>query len=190
MLLGEREITVVDLVAAVLRRVGTEAERSTGAPPRTVVLTHPATWGPTRLAVLAEGADRAGLGTVRFVPEPVAAAAYLTGNLGEDLPDGRCLVVYDLGAGTFDVSAVRAVGAGFEVLASAGIGDVGGLDLDAAVVGLARDTVEATPAVWQRLDRPQTQPDQEARHQLWHGARAVKEQLSRHATGDLRPIRR
>ncbi|MFC4040659.1 Hsp70 family protein [Dactylosporangium siamense] len=184
-LLGEREITVVDLVAAVLRRVGTEAERSTGAPPRTVVLTHPATWGPTRLAVLAEGADRAGLGTVRFVPEPVAAAAYLTGSLGEQLPDGRCLVVYDLGAGTFDVSAVRAVGAGFEVLASAGIGDLGGLDLDAAVVGLARDTVGAT-FVWQRLDRPQTQPDQEARHQLWHGARAVKEQLSRHATGDLR----
>src|SRR5690242_659699 len=36
-LLGEREITVVDLVAAVLRRVGTEAERSTGASPRPVV---------------------------------------------------------------------------------------------------------------------------------------------------------
>ncbi|MEV4516710.1 Hsp70 family protein [Dactylosporangium sp. NPDC049525] len=185
-LLGEREITVVDLVAAVLRRVGTEAERSTGAPPRTVVLTHPATWGPTRLAVLAEGADRAGLGTVRFVSEPVAAAAYLTGDLGRDVPPGQCLVVYDLGAGTFDVSAVRATGAGFEVVASAGIADVGGLDLDAAVVGLARDTVDAGPAVWQRLDRPQTQPDQEARHQLWHGARAVKEQLSRHATGDLR----
>jgi hypothetical protein len=185
-LLGEREITVVDLVAAVLRRVGTEAERSTGTPPRTVVLTHPATWGPTRLAVLAEGADRAGLGTVRFVPEPVAAAAYLTGTLGRDVPPGQCLVVYDLGAGTFDVSAVRATGAAFEVVASAGIGDVGGLDLDAAVVGLARDTVDAGAAVWQRLDRPQTQPDQEARHQLWHGARAVKEQLSRHATGDLR----
>lgn len=185
-LLGEREVTVVDLVAAVLRRVAAEAERSTGGPPPAVVLTHPATWGPTRVAVLAEAAERAGLGAVRFVPEPVAAAAYLTGTLGKDLPPGRCLVVYDLGAGTFDVSAVRATGAGFEVVASAGIADVGGLDLDAAVVGLARDTVDAGPAVWQRLDRPQTQPDQEARHQLWHGARAVKEQLSRHATGDLR----
>lgn len=185
-LLGEREITVVDLVAAVLRRVAAEAERATGTPPRTVVLTHPATWGPTRLAVLAGGAERAGLGAVRFVPEPVAAAAYLTGTLGGDLPPGRCLVVYDLGAGTFDVSAVRAVDAGFEVVASAGLGDVGGLDLDAAVVGLARATLAAGPAVWQRLDRPRTQPDQEARHQLWRGARAVKEQLSRHATGDLR----
>ncbi|MET7424762.1 hypothetical protein [Dactylosporangium sp. NPDC005555] len=78
-LLGEREVTVVDLVAAVLRRVAAEAERSTGTPPPTVVLTHPATWGPPRLAVLAESAERAGLGAVRFVPEPVAAAAYLTG---------------------------------------------------------------------------------------------------------------
>ncbi|MDG6107179.1 Hsp70 family protein [Dactylosporangium aurantiacum] len=185
-LLGEREITVVDLVAAVLRRVAAEAERATGAPPPTVVLTHPATWGPTRLAVLAGGAERAGLGAARFVPEPVAAAAYLAGALGDELPPGRCLVVYDLGAGTFDVSAVRSAGATFEVVASAGLGDVGGLDLDAAVVGLARDTLTAGPAVWQRLDRPRTQPDQEARHQLWHGARAVKEQLSRHATGDLR----
>jgi hypothetical protein len=39
--LGEREIPVVDLIAAVLGRVGAEAARVAGQVPSAVVLTHP-----------------------------------------------------------------------------------------------------------------------------------------------------
>ncbi|WP_330186168.1 Hsp70 family protein [Dactylosporangium sp. AC04546] len=182
--LGGREHAVVDLVAAVLTRVAGEAARVVGRPPDEVVLTHPAAWGRTRLGILADAAARARLAAVSFVPEPVAAAAYFDTIASRPAPPG-CLVVYDLGAGTFDVTVVRPAGPAFEILGTDGLTDVGGLDLDAAVVAHARALSGDAPDAWQRLDRPQNPADQQARQLLWEGARAVKEQLSRHATGDL-----
>ncbi|MET7398281.1 Hsp70 family protein [Dactylosporangium sp. NPDC005572] len=196
--LGEREVPVGALIAAVLARVGAEAARVAGGRPDEVVLTHPAAWQRARLGILAEAAERAGLGTVRLVPEPVAAAAYFATVLDHRVRPGRAVVVYDLGAGTFDVSVVRPASSGpgtsagpdgsigFEVVASAGLEDVGGLDLDAVVVRHARGVTGAdAAAAWQRLDWPQTAADQLARQQLWSAARSVKEQLSRHPRGDL-----
>jgi molecular chaperone DnaK (HSP70) len=66
--LGEREVSVVDLVAAVLARVLHEARRVSGQPVTDVVLTHPATWGQARLGVLTDAAARAGLGEVNPSP--------------------------------------------------------------------------------------------------------------------------
>jgi molecular chaperone DnaK (HSP70) len=92
--LGEREIGVVDLVAAVLARVGQEACRVAGTAPATVMVTYPATWGRVRTDVLSDAARQ----TV----------------LGRDLRAGRAVAVYDLGAGTFDISVVRRNGTGFD----------------------------------------------------------------------------
>ncbi|WP_433085575.1 Hsp70 family protein [Dactylosporangium sp. CA-052675] len=183
--LGEREFPVAEVLAAILDRVGAEARRVAGGPMAETVLTHPAAWGRTRLSLLAEAARRAGLGEVGLVPEPVAAAAYF--GTVHDLRPGHTVVVYDLGAGTFDVSVVRraAAGGGFEVLAADGLADVGGLDLDAAVVQHARTLTPGAAEAWGRLDWPQNQADQQARRALWTGARAAKEQLTRHATADL-----
>lgn len=183
--LGEREYPVVDLIAAVLGRVRVEAERVGGGPPEGVVLTHPAAWGRARTDVLLAAARGAGLGDVRLVAEPVAAAAYFATILGHRIAPENAIVVYDLGAGTFDVSVLRPAPAGFEVIASEGLPDVGGLDLDAAVVDHARTLTASAVDAWQRLDWPQTPPDQQARQTLWHAARALKEQLSRHPSGDL-----
>jgi len=183
--LGNIEITVSDLIATVLRRVADEARRVGGGQPASVMLTHPAGWSVTRLGVLAGAAAKAGLGQVTLVPEPVAAAAYFANVLGRDIPPGRCLVVYDLGAGTFDIAVVRRTYTGFEVLASAGLNDVGGLDLDAAVVAHARARAGLPAETWGRLDWPRTPQDQQARHALWRSARDAKEQLSRHTTADV-----
>jgi hypothetical protein len=183
--LGEREFAVVDLIAAVLAREWAEACRVTGGVPTDVVLTHPAAWGQIRLNLLAEAASRAGLPSVGFVPEPVAAAAYFATILDRNLPPGRALVVYDLGAGTFDVSVVRRSHNGFEVVAAGGLADVGGLDLDGIVVEHARTHTAQASAAWGRLAWPETSADQRARRDLWQGARAVKELLSRHSQADL-----
>jgi actin-like ATPase involved in cell morphogenesis len=183
--LGEREMPVVDLVAAVLARVGAEATRVAGQSPSAVVLTHPVAWSRTRLSVLGAAARAAGLGEVGFVAEPVAAAAYFAGALGHDVPVDHCLVVYDLGGGTFDLTVLRRQPNGFGVVASGGLSDLGGLDLDATVVDHARNLTGGAALAWNRLDWPQVPAEQRARRLLWRDAQAVKEQLSRHVRADL-----
>ena len=95
---------VRDLIGAVLRRVATEAGRVAG-PVDTVTLTHPAEWGSGRRALLVEAARLAGFADPALVAEPVAAATYFAAT--QDLPAGACVLVYDLGAGTCDVTLLR-----------------------------------------------------------------------------------
>ncbi len=184
MWLGVGEYPVHGVIAAVLRRVLDEARRVAGVEPAEVVLTFPAGWSHTRLGVLAAAASAAGLAGVGFVREPVAAAAYFAAVLGLDLGPRQCLVVYDFGAGTFDVSVVRRTAGGVQVLAADGFNDVGGNDLDALVVNHAR-ALSHDPAAWGRLDWPETPADQRASRVLWADARGAKEQLTRHASAEI-----
>jgi hypothetical protein len=178
--LGDRQVRVADLIAATLRRVGEEAGRVAGQPPDEVVLTHPAGWGPTRRATLRAAAQAAGLAAPTMVAEPVAAAAYFLNGAAEPIPDGAPLVIFDLGGGTFDVSAVRRTGEGFEILGSDGVPDLGGVDLDAVMVDLVGQAVEgADPESWARLRAPSTAAERRHFHTLWESARLAKESLSR-----------
>ena len=183
--LGDRELPVVELIAAVLRRVIGEAERVAAHAIADAVLTHPAELGGPRLSVLGEAARRAGLSETRLVAEPVAAATYFAAVLESPVPPGKSVVVYDLGAGTFDVAVVKRTGDGFVLLASSGLADIGGLDLDAAIVGHVRSLTGDAASAWVRLDWPESSADQRARRLLWQDARAAKEQLSRHSTAAL-----
>ncbi|APU21891.1 Hsp70 family protein [Actinoalloteichus sp. GBA129-24] len=120
-LLGDAVVPVVSLIASVLRRVAAEAARVDR-----VVLTHPADWHATRRGVLLAAAREAGwLGDVRVVAEPVAAAG-----LAPDVAPGQAIAVFDMGGGTTDVAVLRRGATGWEVLAEAGLPDLGGRDLD------------------------------------------------------------
>src|SRR3954469_7996568 len=178
-LLGDQEIPVVALIAAVLARVAEEWHRAVGPVRPDVTLTCPATWGATRRTLLAEAAARAGLEGARLVAEPVAAATYFAEVLGRDVPIGSVVVVHDFGAGTFDASVVARTASGFEVMAVDGRDDIGGLDVDAAVVEhLKTDD-------WQRLLEPTTIEERRARRQLWDDVRIAKERLSRAQSADF-----
>lgn len=186
-LLGTDEYPVVEVFAALLRRVAEEAARAAGAPSR-VVLTHPATWAAPRRQILTEAAAAAGFGSVTLVPEPVASAVYFTTVLRQEVPAGGALVVFDLGAGTFDTSVVaRRPDGGWEVLCADGNDTVGGVDLDEAVVEwVGRPLAARDPGLWRRLiDSPATE-DRRHRQQLYDEARVAKEQLSRQATATVR----
>ncbi|WP_460494868.1 Hsp70 family protein [Dactylosporangium cerinum] len=126
----------------------------------------------------------AGFGNVELVPEPVAAAQYFTSVLGHQVPEGTAVVVYDLGGGTFDISVVRRLAdGGWKVAASAGLDDVGGVDMDAVIVDRVLRALDE-PAQ-QRLAHPQSLADLRHRLQLWDDARSVKEQLSRGAVAGM-----
>ena len=184
-LLGDRELPVVDLIAAVLIRVAEEARRTTGgAPLDPVTMTCPAGWGPTRRGTLCAAAALAGWPRVRLVEEPVAAATYFTNVLGRQVPVGSVIVVHDFGAGTFDVSVVAKAAQGFDVLAVDGRDDIGGLDIDAAIVTYLGRQFGSTPE-WQRLSAPTTVEDRRNRRLLWDDVRAAKERLSRSQSADI-----
>jgi hypothetical protein len=183
LLLGDRVIAVPDLIAATLRRVWREAARIAGEVPGQVTLTHPAAWGERRRGALLRGADLAGLPSPVLVAEPVAAATYFTVVLGRQVPPGACVVVYDLGAGTFDVSVMRRDANGFTAVATAGLADLGGLDLDALVVDLLRGAGRPADApAWDALRAPAGLTERRAFRELWDAAREAKEALSLRAT--------
>jgi molecular chaperone DnaK (HSP70) len=123
---------------------------------------------------------------VRLVPEPVAAARYFTGALRRPVPPGGVLAIFDLGGGTLDVALVRNDGATFTVVSTAGAEDLGGLDLDAAVVAhLGHLLADRHPRVWAQLDRPTDELARRHRRIFWDDVRAAKETLSRTSTAPV-----
>ena len=183
LLLGDDIVPVNEALAAILRRVLEETSRQLGGEqPDEVRLTHPAQWGPVRRNVLLSAGRLAGMGkAVALVPEPVAAAAHFASFPGRALGPGQALAVYDLGAGTFDVAVVGATQNGFAVLAEDGLPDLGGLDVDQALlVHVGREVSHRDPQRWQRLLRPESTADRRTRRALQEDVKAAKEALSRH----------
>ena len=75
------------------------------------------------------------------VPEAIAVAS---------LGGGRPLAVYDFGADTFDVSVLDSE---HRILADGSLSDVGGLDIDQALLEhIGRSVSHKDPAGWQRLE--------------------------------------
>jgi hypothetical protein len=179
-LLGGAEIPVVTLIAAVLQRVAAEARRVAGGPVGSVTLTYPAAWAHTRRQVLTQAAHQAGIPPTALVPEPVAAAHSFLALAGGSVPVGASILIYDLGAGTFDASVVRRGPTGFDVVAAEGLSQGGGLDIDAAIVAyLSAVQAERAGDLWSRLLNPATAEDRRASRMLWDDVRTAKEQLSR-----------
>ncbi|WP_432835934.1 Hsp70 family protein [Dactylosporangium sp. CA-092794] len=177
-LLGEQDVPVQGMMTAVFERVLAEFTRTAGGAPSAVTVTHPAGWASTRRKTLQDAVRQAGLPGAALVPEPVAAATYFVRALRNMVPVGSAVVVYDLGAGTFDGSVVARTQAGFEVLAVGGRDDLGGLDFDEVVIGLIGRALPA--ADWQRVTA-----DARAGRQLREEAREAKERLSRAASATV-----
>ncbi|WP_329791567.1 Hsp70 family protein [Lentzea sp. DG1S-22] len=121
------------LLSAQLRDIVAGVTAAEGAPPRDVVLTCPAVWGPYRREHFDEVPRLAGLGSVRIVTEPEAAAMHYS--VERRLGDGELVAVYDLGGGTFDATILRARPGGMEILGTPeGIERLGGMDFDEALL--------------------------------------------------------
>jgi hypothetical protein len=121
-----------------------------------------------------------------LVPEPVAAARYFTDVMRRPVPPGATIAVFDFGGGTLDVALVRREGAGFTVVGWGGAEDLGGLDIDATLVGhLGRQLQMDQPEVWRQISQPEREIDRRHRRQFWEEVRAAKEMLSRTAVAPI-----
>jgi molecular chaperone HscA len=183
-LIGRHELAPAVLIAAVLGRVARAAAEAGAGPGTPAVLTCPADWGRRRRAVLLRAAELAGLRVGALVDEPVAAGTYCLDIL--DVAAGQALVVFDFGGGTLDVAAVRREPGGLRVLATGGLDNLGGLDVDAAVAGqLGQVIAGQDPALWQRLAAPADPAALRERRAFWAEVRAAKEMLSRTTTAPV-----
>jgi len=171
--LGGPTVAVSALVGATLGRIRHEAVRMLGTPVDRVALTVPANWAEPRRRVLRDAALAAGLPVPDLISRPIAAATYFTALLGHAVDDGRPVVTYHLGAGSFEVAVLRRAGDGFEILAVRG-DDTGGLDLDAQVADRFAASVIAFPAR-ERSGEPR---DNREWWMLLDSARTVREMLS------------
>ncbi|WP_448640222.1 Hsp70 family protein [Geodermatophilus sp. URMC 63] len=132
-LLGSAPFPVTTLLGSLLRSVLDRVVEVSRREPDTVVLTHPATWGPARCRALADVAASAGLTRYSTVTEPEAAAAHH--GTTRDVRAGEVLAVYDLGGGTFDATVLRRTPHGTEVVGMPdGVERLGGCDFDDAVL--------------------------------------------------------
>jgi molecular chaperone DnaK (HSP70) len=161
--IGSVTITLGDLLTrffayvrdAVLVR-STLAEELRAGPIESVVAVPANASGAQRLLTL-DAFRRAELSPLAMLNEPSAAGFEYTHRHRDTFTSKRDhVVVYDLGGGTFDASLVRMQGVSHEVLATAGVSELGGDDFDEVIVDLVLakaklDKASLDPASLSRL---------------------------------------
>ena len=121
----------VEVSADILKRLKAIAERALEQPVSRAVITVPAYFNDAQRNATKQAGELAGLTVERIVSEPTAAAlAYGLDKLDER----KKIAVYDLGGGTFDISVLEMMDGVFQVLSTAGDTQLGGDDLDRALV--------------------------------------------------------
>jgi molecular chaperone DnaK len=171
-----KSYTPQDISARILRKVVADAELVMGCEIKDVVITCPAYFGVRELEATRQAGELAGLTVHNIISEPTAAAfAYTEGEAVDE-----CLLVYDLGGGTFDVTVIDA--SSRKVLAVDGNKELGGKDWDSAIVAYWLAEFEAQTGI----PGSDLQADLDVYQGLVNDAEAAKKRLS---TTDKHQIR-
>lgn len=118
--------------ALVLRKLAQDGGIYDGRTKPAVVITCPAYFGdPERKATRTAG-ELAGLDVKSVINEPTAAA--ISYGMEQTSLDGKVVLVFDLGGGTFDATVLR-IGKRIETIATGGDSMLGGRDWDKLVAG-------------------------------------------------------
>jgi len=125
-----KEYTPQQISAFILQKIKRDAEAFLGEPVNKAVITVPAYFNDNQRTATKDAGRIAGLEVVRLVNEPTAAAmAY-----GLDKEGEHKILVFDLGGGTLDVTIMELGDGTFTVLSTAGDTQLGGTDMDNAII--------------------------------------------------------
>ncbi|HOL48970.1 MAG TPA: molecular chaperone DnaK [bacterium] len=124
--------TPQQISAFILQKIKKDTENFLGYPINKAVITVPAYFNDNQRQATKDAGTIAGLEVVRLINEPTAAAfAYGLDKLNQELK----IMVFDLGAGTLDVTIMEMMGGGvFKVLSTSGDTQLGGADMDQDIV--------------------------------------------------------
>jgi molecular chaperone DnaK len=128
--LAGKEYTPQEISAIILKRLKEIAEQNLGRPIHKAVITVPAFFSDAQRQATREAGETAGFEVARIINEPTAAALVYEAAQHQ----GKRILAYDLGGGTFDVSIVRIEEGVVEVISSHGNNHLGGDDFDHKIV--------------------------------------------------------
>ncbi len=134
-----QEFSPEEISAMILKKIKNDASAYLGEEVKKAVITVPAYFNDSQRTATKNAGEIAGLEVVRMINEPTAAC--LAYGLDKDTKDKLLKIcVLDLGGGTFDVTIMEYGEGVVEVLSTAGDTQLGGTDMDNAIIDwLAED---------------------------------------------------
>jgi len=154
-----KEYTPQQITAFILQKIKRDAEAFLDAKVDKAVLTVPAYFNDNQRTATKDAGIIAGLEVVRIINEPTAAA--LAYGIDKTEKDQRILV-YDFGGGTLDVTIMEFSEGVFEVISTSGDTQLGGTDMDNAIVDYVASEFKKQSGIDVRNDKMASQRLQEA----------------------------
>jgi molecular chaperone DnaK len=154
-----REYTPQQITAFILQKIKTDAEAFLGDKVDKAVLTVPAYFNDNQRTATKDAGTIAGMEVVRIINEPTAAAlAYGIDKTEKD----QKIMVYDFGGGTLDVTIMEFSEGVFEVISTSGDTQLGGTDMDTAIVNYVAGEFKKESGIDVRNDKMALQRLREA----------------------------
>ena len=132
----DKEYKPQQISAFILQKIKRDAEAFTGDSISKAVITVPAYFNDNQRQATKDAGTIAGLEVVTIINEPTAAS--LAFGLDKNKQDMKILV-FDFGGGTLDVTIMEMGGGVFEVMSTSGDTQLGGSDMDKAIIDYVAD---------------------------------------------------
>ena len=165
-----------EISAALLQKIKKDAESFLGEPVEKAVITVPAYFDDNQRTATKDAATIAGLDVVRLVNEPTAAS--LAYGIDKQSDDDINILVFDLGGGTLDVTIMEFGDGVFEVQSTSGDTQLGGTDMDNAILKYLADEFKKTDGI-------DLMEDDQAVQRLREAAEKAKIELSTTLTSQV-----
>ncbi len=144
-----KEYTPQQITAFILQKIKRDAEAFLGDKVDKAVLTVPAYFNDNQRTATKDAGAIAGLEVVRIINEPTAAAlAYGIDKTEKE----QKILVFDFGGGTLDVTTMEFSEGVFEVLSTSGDTELGGTDMDSAIVDYVAEEFKTQSGIDVRND--------------------------------------
>ena len=165
-----------EISAALLQKIKKDAESFLGEPVEKAVITVPAYFDDNQRTATKDAGTIAGLDVVRLVNEPTAAS--LAYGIDKQSDDDINILVFDLGGGTLDVTIMEFGDGVFEVQSTSGDTQLGGTDMDNAILKYLADEFKKTDGI-------DIMEDDQAVQRLREAAEKAKIELSTTLTSQV-----
>ena len=132
----DKEYKPQQISAFILQKIKKDSEAFLGEKVEKAVITVPAYFDDNQRQATKDAGTIAGLDVVRIINEPTAAS--LAFGLDKSKEDMKILV-FDFGGGTLDVTIMEMGGGVFEVMSTSGDTQLGGTDMDKAIIDYVVD---------------------------------------------------